>query len=210
LGLSEEQIGGSKAYFDENGELKRVELELEHKKRKPVFGYLQYLIGLTDTPSTDFPMVDVSVNILPLIFSLEVCEVPRGLVIACKEARKDMCEAIKPILKVERGIVEEFGRIDVKRAEEIGKEIKGLYEICVKNLEELLKNKGRFVDKSLDFLESLSFEAGGKRFSIFPEKFTQIRKKLMLLKNSQNSEVCRELIEDVIDSMKRYSAEFPK
>jgi hypothetical protein len=209
LGLSPMQIGGSKAYFDENGILIKIEFELEHKKRRPVFGYLEYLIGFTDTPISDFPMVDVNINILPLIFSFDkIDDVPRGLIITCKEARKDMCEAIKPILKVERGIVEELGKVDIEKVEKIGKEIKKLYEIY--STEDLLKNKENFVNKSSDFLESLCFEIEGKNFSLFPEKFTQIRKKLILLKNSQDFEVCRELIEDVINLMKRYSAEFPK
>ncbi|MEM5855463.1 MAG: hypothetical protein QXG39_02350 [Candidatus Aenigmatarchaeota archaeon] len=211
LGVSSEQIGGSKAYFDEEGTLEKIELELEHKKSQPMPNYLQYVLGFTDTPQTDFPMIDVNLNILPLVFSFgKLAEIPRGIVIPCQNAKKDMMEAIRIMLKVERGIVEYFGNVDVEGAKKIGKEVKRLYEICFSSHQNFLKYKESFVNKSLDFLEKLSVEIGKRKYPLFPEELTGIKKYLITLQNSTNFEISKELSDKIIYLMKKYSAEFPR
>jgi len=209
LGLSSQQIGGSKAYFNEEGILEKIELELEHRKSKPLPNHLQYVIGLTDTPEADFPMIDVDLNILPLVFSFDKpAEIPRGIVIPCQKARKDMMEIIKIMLKVERGVVEYFGNVDVEEAKKVGKEIKKLYEICFSNQHNFLEYRESFVNKSLDFLEKLNVEIGGKKYPLFPENLTRIKEYLTFLRYSSNFNVGKELGEKIIELMKKYSAEF--
>ena len=210
LGIYPKQIGGSKAYFDKNGNLVKIEIEIEHRKRKPAPHYLQYIIGFTDYLEGDFPMIDVNINTMPiaLLFG-EVTEIPYGIAIACSEARKDMMKAINPILKIERGIMEEVGNVDIKKAEEIGREIRKIFEICLKN-SNILKYREDYVNKSFEFLDTLAIAIAGKKYPLFPEKLTGIRDYLERLKYVSDFAACKELMEKTIDIMKKYSAEFPK
>ena len=210
MGLTPKQIGGSKAYFDKNGMLSRITLELEHRKRKPAPDYLQFIIGFTDNLKGDFPMMDVNINMLPiaLVFG-GLPEIPRGLATACPEARKDMKMATNSILKIERGIMEEIGNVDIQRAEKIGVEIKKLFDVCLKDEASFLSNRETYVDRCFEFLDILTISANQK-YPLFPEKLTGIRDCLNRLKNTSDVANGIELTEKTVDILKRYSAEFPR
>jgi hypothetical protein len=211
LGLHAKQIGGSRAYFDKNGNLTEMIIEIEHRKRKPATEYLQYIIGFTDNLIGDFPMMDVNINTIPiaLLFG-EVTEIPRGAAVACPEARKDMMKAVSPILKIERGFMEEVGRIDVEKAENVGTEAKRLFETCSRSDLDFWRYRGAYVDKGFEFLDALTILAEGRKYPLFPEKWTGIRKYLERLRHTSSITTGKELIEKTADTMRKYSAEFPK
>jgi len=211
LGLAPEQIGGSTAYFDENGNLVKILLEIEHRKSKPVPEYLQYLIGFTDFLEDDYPMININLDITPiaLLFGASV-EIPQGIAVPCPEARKDMMKAINPILKIERGFMEEVGNVDIKKVEDIGKKIKEIFEICSRNDMEFWRNREYFVKESFEFLDTLTILSNGKKQPLFPETLTEIRNDLKVSKHTSDVTIGRELMKKTIDAMRRYSAEFPK
>ncbi|MDI6798990.1 MAG: hypothetical protein QMD12_03315, partial [Candidatus Aenigmarchaeota archaeon] len=157
MGLSEKQINGSIAYFGKNGEIERIELRLEHRKEKPIEGFLNYLIGFTDNLKGDFPMMSVNINTTPVaILFGKSEETLHGIAVPFPEGKKDMMKTIKPILKVERGFMEYIGGIDVKEAERIGNKIKGIYKQCSEKRDPL-SYKNDYVKDSLAFLNLLRF-----------------------------------------------------
>lgn len=210
VGIPEERIGGSIAYCDENGIIEKIVLEIEGRKKGLAPDYLQYLIGLTDYLKGDFPMIDVSVKILPiaLLFGEEI-EIPRGVAVACPKARRDMMEAVKPILKVERGFVEEIGGIDVKKAEDIGRKIRNLLEICLGNDSDFEKYRKDYADKSFEFLDTLSIKIDNG-YPIFPVKWTEIRSLLNRLRYTSDIAIGKDLMKETAALMRRYSPEFPR
>lgn len=210
LGLPPENIRGSVAYFNEDGVPVKIMLELEHRKSEPAPEYLQYIIGCTDYLKSDFPMIDVNINTIPiaLVFG-ELQEIPRGVAIACPRARKDMMEVVELILKIERGFIEKVGGIDTYKAEKIGREVEKLFEMCSRDNSSFLEYRRAYVDKSFEFLDALTILVEEK-YPLFPEKKTGIRKYLSMLKNTSDIVRGKELLEKTINIMKKYSAEFPK
>lgn len=216
MGLSSKQTHGSVIHCDKDGKVTKVELMLEDKKGESIENELYrpwiYSIVLTDNILSDASMM-CGIDILPIAMVLkdfQTEQLPEGLVVPCKKAREDKIELYKLAMKVERGVVMSlgFGREKIIELRKTAKEIENIFKICNQKTGMFLANKDSYVKKVEKFLDLLTIKSSKKNFKLFPERKTEIRKKLRRLKNTKNIEMAMRYLEESLNVIKSYSAEF--
>lgn len=216
MGISRKQVNGSEIYCDSKGRVTKVKLMLEHKKgeaaRKESLEPYRYVFVITDDIISDFSMMSCDIHILPIVM-LTGKPMPelKPIRIPCQKSKKDKMELLKPILKVERGIVQALtmNKERVEQACEVANQIKELAEICtIADERDFEIQKEDYVNFSSRFLDLLTGELSTGRYSLFPERLTRVRTYLDMLRYTKDVIAGKELVQKTFNIMKAYSPEF--
>lgn len=98
---------------------------------------------------------------------------------------------------------------EIRILPEIAEEVMRFANMCLRTDDNLLPlYRDLYLDASLRFIDSQKIKIGDKSYSLFPERLTQIRRSLELLK-TERSEI-RERLEETFHVLRRYSPDFKK